>query len=209
MTWIMNRKEQIKDIVVMPFYVNNVDASVNSNFLFGLLYQIKSKSVVLDSELRQMMRDISDLLVYVVNGAIDRRPDLILMYYPSKYDFYWFVGRIVSLLERMEEEQKDPDIAYVYNKLSNIMRTVGTEHIVKEKKYDANTKSSHWVEFLGNFGGKDRNEDAIYSTALVLNALFDTWGIKKNKTFKLIDSTPESVKTAINEGVLYLQNALK
>lgn len=65
-TWMLNFDEQLIDIVVMPFYVNNVDASVNSNFLFGLLYQIKSKTVVLNQELRQMMRDISDLLVYVI-----------------------------------------------------------------------------------------------------------------------------------------------
>jgi hypothetical protein len=38
----MNFDEQIIDIVAMPFYLNNVDASVNANFLFGLLYQIKS-----------------------------------------------------------------------------------------------------------------------------------------------------------------------
>lgn len=102
-TWMLNFDEQLIDIVVMPFYVNNVDASVNSNFLFGLLYQIKSKTVILNPELRQMMRDISDLLVYVISEAVDKRPDLILMYYPSKYDFYWFVARIVCLLERMED----------------------------------------------------------------------------------------------------------
>jgi hypothetical protein len=45
-----------------------------------------------------MMRDIADLLVYVIEDAISRRPDLILMYYPSKYDFYWFVGRTLGLL---------------------------------------------------------------------------------------------------------------
>jgi hypothetical protein len=50
-----------------------------------------------------MIRDVSDLLVYAIDQGVDRRPDLILMYYPSKYDFYWFVARIVGLLERMEE----------------------------------------------------------------------------------------------------------
>lgn len=100
-TWIMNYDQQIIDVVVMPFYLNNVDASVNANFLFGLLYQIKSKSIVLNDQLRQMIRDVSDLLVYAIDHGIDTRPDLILMYYPSKYDFYWFVARIIGLLERM------------------------------------------------------------------------------------------------------------
>ena len=43
-----------------------------------------------------MIRDITDLLVYVIQDAILRRPDLILLYYPSIYDFYWFVARNVA-----------------------------------------------------------------------------------------------------------------
>ncbi len=81
----------------MPFDLNNVDASVNANFLFGLVFQMRS-GYEPGSEVRAMMRDIADLLVYTVDDAIVRRPDLILMYYPSKYDFYWFAARIVGLL---------------------------------------------------------------------------------------------------------------
>ena len=78
-----------------------------------------------------MMRDITDLLVYVLNDAIDRRPDLILMYYPSKYDFYWFVARILGLLERMP--RNDEELQYAYEQLSTVMREKATERILKEK----------------------------------------------------------------------------
>lgn len=62
---------------------------------------------------------------------------------------------------------------------------------------------------MGNFGGKNRNEDSIYSTALVLNALLDTWGIKSNKSFEYLDSTPQAVKDIITKGSNYLLSKVK
>jgi hypothetical protein len=53
------------------------------------------------------------------------------MYYPSKYDFYWFVGRLVGVLERMEIG--DEDLRYVKEKLGNVMRGKGTSKILGEK----------------------------------------------------------------------------
>lgn len=151
------------------------------------------------------MRDITDLLVYVLNDAIDRRPDLILMYYPSKYDFYWFVARILGLLERMHAY--DDELIYIHNQLSTVMRGKATERILKEKL--ESKEGYYWVEFLGNYGKKNRTEDAIYSTALVLNALLDTWGIKSDKSFKYLDQTPQAVKDAITKGANFLLTKIK
>jgi hypothetical protein len=99
-----------------------------------------------------MARDITDFIVYAVEDAVDRRPDLILMYYPSKYDFYWFVGRLVGVLERMKSN--DEDLLYIKEKLSNVMRGKGTDKIVGEKM--VSKEGFYWVEFLGNFGKKNR-----------------------------------------------------
>lgn len=65
------------------------------------------------------------------------------------------------------------------------------------------------MEFLGNFAGKNRNEDALFSTSLALNALLDIWGSKSGNSFKLLSNTPSTVKTAINQGIVYLQKHLK
>lgn len=88
-----------------------------------------------------MMRDIADLLVYVLNDAIDRRPDLILMYYPSKYDFYWFVARILGLLERLRIY--DDELIYIQNQLRTVMRGKATERILKEKM--ESKEGFYWV----------------------------------------------------------------
>jgi hypothetical protein len=47
-----------------------------------------------------MVHDTVDLIEYVIEKVSKSRLDLILVYYPSKYDFYWFVSRIVNLLKR-------------------------------------------------------------------------------------------------------------
>ena len=39
----------------------------------------------------------------------------------------------------------------------------------------------HWDEFLGNYNGKIRGEDRIFSTALAVNVLLDTWTTTTNK----------------------------
>ena len=153
-TWIISYNETRPGVVVIPINANNVDASVNANFLFGLLSQVKSRSIILNSEQRQMMRDITDLLVYVIEDAILRRPDLILLYYPSIYDFYWFVARNLGLLERMAISH-DPDLVYVHQKLSSAMRNIATDRIIKNAKNS--TTGLYWFEFLGNFANKTRN----------------------------------------------------
>lgn len=96
-TWLINRDETVADIIPLPADSNDIDAGVNANFLFGLIYQIKG-GYKPSAELREMMRDVADLLVYTMEDAIYRRPDLILEYYPSKYDFYSFFARVVGLL---------------------------------------------------------------------------------------------------------------
>ena len=88
----------------MPLNVNNVDASVCANFLFGLIFQINQKEVEVNDELAKMMVHISIFLEYTLKKIINERPDIILLYYPSKYDFYWFIARIVHLLKRNNDK---------------------------------------------------------------------------------------------------------
>ena len=36
----------------------------------------------------------------------------------------------------------------------------------------------YWEDFLGNFGNKTRSEDRIFTTAMAINVLLDTWTYK-------------------------------
>lgn len=86
----------------------------------------------------------------------------------------------------------------MYDRLASAMRNKGTERLLKEKS--AGKNGCYWVEFLGDFASKNRTEDSIYSTAMALNALLDTWGVKGNKSFKYLPYTPAEVKDTVSKG---------
>ena len=50
--------------------------------------------------MKDLYKSMADLVVWSIeSGEILLRPDLAMTYYPSDYDFYWFVARTVHLLE--------------------------------------------------------------------------------------------------------------
>lgn len=57
---------------------------------------------------------------------------------------------------------------------------------------------------MGNYAGKTRDDDAVFSTGVALNALIDVWTTRKGKKVKYDEDTPEDVKNTIKKGVSYL-----
>ena len=80
-----------------------------------------------------------------------------------------------------------------------VMKKTGTNHLLEEKV----TKGvgCHWAEFLGNYANKTRNDDAVFSTALAINALIDTWATRNGSNMYYDDDAPDKVKDAINNGI--------
>ena len=138
---------------------------------------------------------------------MEKRASLMLVYYPSKFDFYWFMARLVNLLKRRNDDLIDP-LPEIKQRMEALMKGTSTQHILKEAK-KSEEKGIYWVQFLGNYADKNRNEDAIFSTALALNALFDTWTTKQGDKVCYDEDTPEEVKAAISSGIEYLMNNLK
>ena len=65
------------------------------------------------------------------------------------------------------------------------------------------------MEFLGNYAGKERDEDAIFSTSLALNALLDAWTTRRGKSVTFDDDVPNKVKESITRGINYLLENIK
>ena len=52
-----------------------------------------------------MLGDTTDFIKWgIESGIVLRRPDLSLTYYPSVFDFYWFVARNLAYLKGIEDE---------------------------------------------------------------------------------------------------------
>lgn len=80
-------------------------------------------------------------------------------------------------------------LAEIRTRLERLMKDVATGQIVRDAvKLE---EGYHWTEFLGNYANKTRDEDAIFSTSLALNALLDTWTTRKGPVVTFDpDTTP-------------------
>lgn len=134
----------------MPFGNNNVDATVCANVLFGVSYLALTDEFNLGDlpELKQLVADTSELLGFVINEKISQRPDLALVYYPSKYDFFWFVSRIINLYKRQDKLSYPFD--YAHENLVNAMKTKGNCFIEKRNRNFAEqfVNWQQWINFL-------------------------------------------------------------
>lgn len=223
-TWLLSQSEVAEGLlsrgISMPFEANNVDASVAANMLFGL-----SSALVYDSDnfakyfsndrkITKIMHDTASMLQWILeNNVMDNRPDLALLYYPPVFDFYWFLARIVHLLNNPPSGKLPSVLEEIRVKLTSSMRVHGTEQILKRVQRDGDYVN--WDDFLGNADtiamiSTPKHEDRIFSTCAALNALLDTWTLSKydlvTQSKQLIWSpdVPDSIKTLIISGGKWL-----
>jgi hypothetical protein len=158
-TWLLDletdRTSFYKDYA-MPFNVNNVDASVGANAVHGLLRSVlfdpKPTRSWFDNDLQKLVGNTVDLLSWVVNTRIlDRRPDLVLLYYMGNYNFYWFVSRTVYLLNSYDQPLPYKVLSDAQSKLQKAMRSNGTQAIMDLVQYEESAVHhwAYWDNFLG------------------------------------------------------------
>ncbi|EAR91824.2 hypothetical protein TTHERM_00985180 (macronuclear) [Tetrahymena thermophila SB210] len=210
-TWIMSTDDQIEKLVAIPSNVNNFDCSVLSNTLFGLhhalLYSNQTEfEKIFDQELQGLYLNSTDIINYAINSEIAlRHPDIAFFYYPSVYDFYWFVARNVHLLNSNKQKIQHSLIKQVADSLNESMKNKGTKFLLNNAKLDKNG-NIYWEEFLGVYNNKTYNEDTTFSTVMTLNALLDTWTVSishQNGTISRIfdPQTPKNVTNTIQKGI--------
>ena len=104
-TWILNEYTFKGSLVRAPLNINNVDMTVNANCLYGLNtflmnFDNNITDSLFDDELKQLYLNVTNFVIYgIESGIILKRPDLALTYYPSKFNFYWFVSRNYNYLK--------------------------------------------------------------------------------------------------------------
>ncbi len=170
-TWLHNVTSSAQNLArgahyAMPFSVNNVDASVAANTVYGLtaavivaLHTNSGPSPALpdwfDADVQQIYTDTARLIAYAIEEQwVLTRTDIVLLYYPSVYDFYWFVARTVLALE--SEDLNSPALAplqAVWKVLSGAMRGAGTAQLLdmaKSVSGEAGVEYTVWDDFLGN-----------------------------------------------------------
>jgi hypothetical protein len=194
-TWFLTFEEDKKlhPLVSMPFQVNNVDLNVGANFVFGIISQYSAEAFSLSHEDVTLIQCTLDFIAHALASDIPTsRPDIALVYYPSLYDFYFFVSRLVNLLESVQHQlpsSLQPSVLDFMNTVK-LHVTDSLLHLVGESDDGA-----HWDDFLGNGDWPVHHyDDRLFSTSLALNSLILLWH----------DSAPSNVSAIVHSAARWL-----
>ena len=92
--------------------------------------------------LQQIYLNTTSLVAHEIVNNFTGRPDLALTYYPSKYEFYWFVSRTYAYLNRFYVRDAlakvDPRLDVVSFRISFRGRTQFGATIVQQTKRHSN-----------------------------------------------------------------------
>ncbi|XP_052270678.1 uncharacterized protein LOC127871618 isoform X2 [Dreissena polymorpha] len=197
--------------VAMPFSVNNIDVTVCANFLYGMVTCIGNNVCpvdLIDPDVQKIFMNTTALVAHEIKVNLSSRPDLALTYYPSKFEFYWFVTRSYAWLNRFLAQKASVLPSDTYEMLKYAHDTLGpvlTDHMTS----DLLTSVQHagdgcYVDdFLGNsdmdFSNKSMNraEDRIFTTAVTINALINTYTTWENGSLHWERGTPASVRSSV------------
>ena len=137
----------------MPTNVNNVDLTVLANVLYGLtaavLSDMDNPGSWFDTEVQTLYKDITDVIIYELQSNLSSRPDLALLYYPSKYVFYWFTSRILQLLKSSDGQLKYTVMEKASNDLEALLRSNFTDTLIKSAIHDK-TGLEYYDDFFGD-----------------------------------------------------------
>lgn len=139
----------------MPFNLNNVDLAVCANTVSGivnaLLEDIASPEKWFDDDLKQLLLNTSSVISHVIDtGLIAQRPDIILLYYPSLYTFYWFVSRTVFSINNAVQAGKTvpQELLDIQDNLQYSLENFATQDILSRAHRDM--RGIYFDDFLGN-----------------------------------------------------------
>ncbi|XP_038058841.1 uncharacterized protein LOC119730137 [Patiria miniata] len=221
-TWIQNLTEERvrhNEGVSMPFNINNVDSTVAANVIYGvnaaLLENMFETKTWFDADTRMVYENTTSFIAWVIeSGTMTSRPDLALTYYPSRYNFYWFVARTRFLIANRiarGDLPAFPSLRLVYEQLNEVLQSRVTTDILAEAKTEGG-KWAYFDDFLGGadetWEGKPKNsaDDRLFTTSMAVNTLIATWTTQDEVTGQLTwaKDTPVDVIRVVDQAVSWL-----
>lgn len=153
-TWEMTNNDMIYNennniCYEAPGNVNNFDATVAANVIFGLTRSLiwygnssnysnyskytNDKTSWFNDDIEQIYENTTNLLIWIIEkNWVNNRPDLVFLYYPSKNDFYWFISRVLTEYRNKLNvfSRQYPFIHKLYFKLNSVMKQEATDQIL-------------------------------------------------------------------------------
>lgn len=222
-TWMqkISQIEKQQTYRKMPFALNNVDASVTVNVLFGIASTALTDQSMLNNfndKVGKLFLDNAKMVAWLIKEkVVINYTALTLLYYPPKFAFYWFTARLLHLINNAKENEVTlpSDMVEAHALLADALRDIGTNDLLDLGKSEGSYIV--WDDFLGNGDVSQSGnvvhgfEDRTFSTAMVLNALLDIWTVKtkvENDKMKLVylKNVPTRVQETIKSGIAWLKH---
>lgn len=154
-TWVQNITEDkmYYDFnYKMPFNMNNVDVTVCSNVVYGItaaiLADLSGPQEWFDPDVQMIYQNTSDLIAWAISTNFSGRPDLALVYYPSRFNFYWFTSRILNLLTSAPRPLPFDAMDHALASLLDSLRNYATPAIVQSFTFEGDL--AYVDDFLGD-----------------------------------------------------------
>ncbi|KAK3602721.1 hypothetical protein CHS0354_017164 [Potamilus streckersoni] len=169
-TWVQNLREEAvwePRGVHIPDYSNNVDVTVAANGVFGItsaiLNGLLEPEILNDPELQQIYLNTSSMVGFMIATNFSDRHELALLYYPSEFEFYYFVARTYAELRQFSRKAPlpHPIMTTVHDYLGESLKTEMTTAIYNSAVYDGDNMI-YFDDFLGD-GDLDVDNNTVVS----------------------------------------------
>ena len=145
--------------------VSIMDLAVGANVIYGitscLLAQLETAGDWFDEDLQVIYENTTELITWMIERNFTGRPDLALPYYPSIYNFYWFVSRIYNLLVAYRNKPHLPLPYPVLDRVMALLSSILRETVTRDLLQQATTDHEGLVYYQDFLGKDDRTSSGI------------------------------------------------
>ncbi len=212
-TWASSVEQNLEGLhryYKMPFNVNNLDCSVQANFIHAACRGALSGLFPHDVPgFTSLVTDTAQYLAWAVDsGMITDKPDIALLYYPTPSCAFFFISRIVQLLENAGPQ--GPAAAMLDTVAAALMpaaRKHITEHLLSWAVQAG--PSAFWER-----PGQEKPDRALWGcnlddrkflTAASVNCLLNLWTRQQGKAILWLPDAPEPVTALAQKGLAWLR----
>lgn len=203
-------REGIYRYYKMPFNVNNIDCSVQANFIHAACRSALNGTFPHDVEhFDDLIINTAQYLAWAVaSGTIIHRPDIALLYYPTPFCAFLIISRIVHLLHHGGEQGPG---AQLLAKLETVLAAAARQHITDYILSCAvrTPAAAFWqrpsAQTQSSSPRRAVLDDRKFLTAVSVLCLLNLWTRQRGTALEWLPSVPDAAAALAGRGLAWLR----
>ena len=149
----------------MSVHVRSIDLTTGANVIYGitscLLVPLETADDWFDEDLQVIYENTTELITWMIERNFTGRPDLALPYYPSIFNFCWFLSRTYHLLLAYHNKSHLPLSYPVLDRVMALLSSILRETVTRDLLECATTDHEGLVYYQDFLGKDDRTSLGI------------------------------------------------